>query len=197
MVLFEEPFADHAKLIRDWIPGPGMSVRQGKLEFSPAHTESYCIGLTRRQDFRDFALTVDVRIVSAAVGVVLRAVARTQYYMVQFDLKNDPSVVWFHTFTPFAQGGYRLELVPSAQVPQAGAWHRMRVVARDHTFQVFLGEVDGPLQYCASWHDPHQTYHEGAVGLWEHGGEAGEYRNLRVEALTDDTIIGTKAQETN
>ena len=24
-----------------------------------------------------------------------------------------------------------------------------------------------------------------AVGVWEHGGEAGEYRALRVEALTD------------
>lgn len=106
--------------------------------------------------------------------------------MVQFDLENDPSVVWFHTFTPFVRGGYRLERVPSEQVPQAGAWHRMRVVARDDTFQVFLGEVDGPLHHCASWHDPHKTYHEGAVGLWEHGGEAGEYRNLRVEVLTDE-----------
>ena len=116
MVLFEEPFADQGKFIRDWIPGPGMSVRQGVLEFSPDHREGYCVGLTRRQDFRDFSLTVDVRLVRAAVGLALRAVAPGQYYMVQFDLKNDPSAVWFHTFTPTAEEGYRLERVPSAQV---------------------------------------------------------------------------------
>jgi hypothetical protein len=183
MVLFEEPFVDQRKFIRDWIPGPGMSVRQGLLEFSPDASESFCLGLTRRQDFRDFSLTVDVRLVCGAVGLALRAVAPDQYYMVQFDIENDPSVVWFHTFTPTAGGGYRLERIQSAQVLRAGEWQRMRVLAQGDTFDVFLGEVDGPLRHCASWQDQDRTYHEGAVGLWEYGGEAGEYRNLRVETL--------------
>ena len=183
MVLFEEPFADQGKFIRDWIPGPGMSVRQRVLEFSPDHSECYCVGLTRRQDFRDFSLTVDVRLVRAAVGLALRAVAPGQYYMVQFDLENDPSVVWFHTFTPTVEEGYRLERVQSAQALRAGEWQRMRVLARDDAFEVLLGEIDGPLHHCASWQDRDRTYREGAVGVWEHGGEAGEYRNLRVETL--------------
>jgi hypothetical protein len=62
--------------------------------------------------------------------------------MVQFDLANNPSVVWFHTFTPSADEGYRFELVPSAVVPRAGAWHRMRVVVRGDAFEVLLGEPD-------------------------------------------------------
>lgn len=57
----------------------------------------------------------------------------------------------------------------------------MRVVVRGAAFQVFLGEPDGPLRHCASWLDSRQTYRCGAVGVWEHGGEAGEYRALRVD----------------
>jgi|SRR5687767_526923 len=181
MALFEESFADPAKLSHDWIVAPGMAVRKGVLEFSPGPDEGFCVGVTRRTDFRDFSITADVRIVCAAVGLVLRAVGPGQYYMVQFDLANNPSVVWFHTFTPSVDGGYRVELVPSALVPQAGVWHRMSVVARGNAFEVLLGEPGGPLRHCASWTDSWHTYRQGGVGLWEHGGEAGEYRALRVE----------------
>jgi hypothetical protein len=184
MTLFEEPFSEHTKLMRDWTPCSAMAVRNGVLTFTPGRDEGYCVGVTRRNDFRDFSLAVDVRIVSGAVGLVLRAAAPGQYYMVQFDLANNPSVVWFHTFTPAAKGGYRLELVPSAQVPQVGVWHRMSVVANDNTFDVFLGEPEGPLRHCASWQDRLRTFRQGAVGVWEHGGEAGEYRALRVESLS-------------
>jgi len=185
MVLFEEPFSNPAKLVRDWILAPGMAVRNGVLAFGPDHHEGFCVAVTRRHDFRDFAVAADVRIVHGAVALVLRAAALDQYYMVQFDLANNPSVVWFHTFTPSVDDGYRVELMPSAHVPRAGAWHRMKVVVRGDAFQVFLGEADGPLQHCASWQDRLQTFRQGAVGVWEHGGEAGEYRALSVEALTD------------
>ena len=60
----------------------------------------------------------------------------------------------------------------------------MKVVANDDAFDVFLGEPGGPLHHCASWRDRFRTFRQGAVGVWEHGGEAGEYRTLRVEALT-------------
>ena len=183
MTLFEAPVADQAKLTRDWVTCPGMAVRNGVLTFAPDRNEGHCVGLTRRADFRDCSVAADVRIVSGAVGLVLRAAAVGQYYMVQFDIANDPSVVWFHTFTPEARNGYRLELVPSALVPQKGVWHRMKVVANDNALDVFLGEPGGPLHHCASWKDRLRTFRQGAVGLWEHGGEAGEYRSLRVEAL--------------
>src|SRR5687768_12848497 len=149
MALFEESFADPAKLSHDWIVAPGMAVRKGVLEFSPGPDEGFCVGVTRRTDFRDFSITADVRIVCAAVGLVLRAVGPGQYYMVQFDLANKPSVVWLHTFTPSADGGYRVELVPSALVPQAGVWHRMSVVARGDAFEVLLGE---PTALCGTAH---------------------------------------------
>ena len=160
-----------------------MAVRNGVLAFSPGHDEGYCAGVTRQHDFGDFCITADVRIVSGTVGLVLRAVAPGQYYMVQFDLANNPSVVWFHTFSPSADRGYRLEKVRSALAPRAGDWYRMRVVVHGNTFDVFLGEPGSTLQPCASWQDREHTYQQGAVGVWEHGGEAGEYRALRVEAL--------------
>src|SRR5688500_13954723 len=100
MSLFEEPFSDPTKFARDWVIGPGMAIHNGVLAFSPGYDEGYCVGTTRRTDFRDFSLAADVRIVCGAVGLVLRAVGPTQYYMVQFDLANNPNVVWFHTFTP-------------------------------------------------------------------------------------------------
>jgi len=56
-------------------------------------------------------------------------------------------------------------------------------VNRGNAFEVLLGEPGGPLQHCASWQDPPQMYRQGAVGVWAHGGEAGEYRALRVETL--------------
>jgi hypothetical protein len=183
MILFEELFSDPATLSREWLLAPGMAVSNGVLTFSPDHEAGYCAGLTRRDNFSDFTLSADVRIVCGAVGLVLRAQTPHQYYMVQFDIDNDPSMVWFHTFTPSAENGYRVELVPGARVPALGAWHRMAVIARGEAFDVLLGPTEGPLQHCASWRDPHCTYRRGAVGLWEHGGEAGEYRRLRVEAL--------------
>jgi hypothetical protein len=183
MTLFEESFEDQAKLSREWATAPGMVVRNGVLAFSPDRDKGFCVGVTRREDFCDFSLAIDVRIVSRAVGLVLRAAGPGQYYMVQFDIANDPSVVWFHTFTPSAKGGYRVELVQSALVPEIGVWHRMKVVANDNAFDVYLGEPGGPLQHCASWQDRLRTFRQGAVGVWEHGGEAGEYRALRVETL--------------
>jgi hypothetical protein len=186
MTLFEEPFDDQTKLLRDWVTCPGMAVGNGVLAFAPDRDAGYCAGLTRQDDFRGFSVVADARIVSRAVGLVLRAAARGQYYMVQFDIANNPSVVWFHTFTPEAADGYRLELVASALVPQIGVWHRMKVVAKDDAFDVFLGKPGGPLDHCASWRDRLRTFRQGAVGVWEHGGEAGEYRALRVEALSHD-----------
>ncbi len=188
MLPFEENFSDSATLTENWIVAPGMSVRNGALLFAPDHDKGFCAGVTRRNDFRDFSLTADVRIVRSAVAFVLRARAPNEYYMVQFDLANDPTVVWFHTFTPSADEGYRLELVPSAHVPAAGVWHRMRVVARDNEFEVLLGAVGGELQHCASWQDRERTYTQGSVGFWEHGGEAGEYRGLRVDALPNVAV---------
>jgi len=182
--LFEEPFADPSKLTRDWIVAPGMAVRDGVLIFAPGCDEGYCAGITRRDDFRDFSLKADVRIVTGAVGLVLRAVAPDKYYMIQFDVATNSSVVWFHTFTPSAERGYKLELVRSALVPRVGDWYRMQVVVRGSVFDVLLGEPDSMPQHCASWQDREQTYMQGAVGVWEHGGERGEYRALRVEALT-------------
>jgi ankyrin repeat protein len=176
--LFEEPFADAEKLTRNWIAAPGMTVRRGVLSFAPDAAEGFCAAMTRRKDFRDFALTVDVRIVSGAIGLVLRATAPDRYYMIQFDVANGPSVVWFHTFTPDADRGYRLERVRSRRVPVAGVWQRMRVVARGNRFEVFLGDLDGPLRFCALWEDSKRSYEQGAIGFWEHGGEAGDYRAL-------------------
>ena len=185
MILFEEPFSDPTKLARDWVIGPGMVIRNGVLVFAPGHDEGFCLGTTRRADFGDFSLAADVRIVRAAIGLVLRAVSATQYYMVQFDLANNPGVVWFHTFAPGVDEGYRLELVPSLAVPRTGAWHRMRVDVRGAGFDVYLGESEETLQHCASWKDSHETYRRGAVGVWEYGGESGEYRRLRVDTLDE------------
>jgi hypothetical protein len=185
MILFEEPFADSEKLTRDWVVASGMTIRHGVLAFCPGPAEGYCLGLTRRTDFLDFTITADVRIVSGAAGLVLRAVGAGQYYMVQFDLANDPSVVWFHTFTPSVEEGYRVELVPSAIVPLAGEWYRWQVTVRAATFDVRLSEQGKPFERCASWRDLNETYRQGAVGVWEHGGEAGEYRDLRVESIEE------------
>jgi hypothetical protein len=182
--LFEESFKHPEYLDRDWIVAPGMKVRRrGVLSFSPGGHGFY-MGITRRSDFADFALTLDVRIVRSAVGLALRATAPDKYYMIQFDLANDASVVWFHTFTPRSPRGYRLQRVRSAHVPLVDAWHRMRVVVRGYRFEVFLGDEGGPLRFCASWEDRERIYPAGAIGMWEAGGESGEYAALRVDPLT-------------
>ena len=181
--LFEEPFSDQASLARNWVVAPGMTVRRGVLAFDPPKEAHWFVGMTNRNDFQDCALTADVRIVRGAVGLVLRASTQDRYYMIQFDLDNDPTIVWFHTFTPDERRGYRLQRVRARHVPRAGEWHRMRVVAHRFRFDVFLGDPSGPLLHAASWDDPQRTYAKGAIGVWEHGGEAGEYRALRVDPL--------------
>ena len=180
--LFEEPFNDPKTLARDWNATPGMIVRRRVLQFAP-DDQGFFLGVTRRSDFSDFALTVDIRIVRRAAGLVLRAVAPDRYYMIQFDIANDPSVVWFHTFTPAATSGYRLKRVRTRHVPREGEWHRMRIVAHGHRFEVFLADAGGPLHFCALWEDSEHAYAQGAIGMWEAGGEAAEYRALRVDPL--------------
>jgi hypothetical protein len=192
MPLFESSFADAESLSRDWIAAPGMTASGGVLTFAPDAHRGVCVARTREAGFRDFILTADVRIVRFAVAVVVRAIGPDQYYMIQFDLANDPSVVWFHTFTPTATNKYRLGRIPSAHVPREGEWHRMRVVANGPRFDVFLGDIGGPLLPCASWTDALNTFDEGAVGVWQHGGEAGQYRAFHVEALTEADVEGVR-----
>ena len=181
--LFEESFSDPDTLTRNWIAADGMTIRRGVLVFAPPEAPRWFVGRTNANDFRDVAVTADVRVVRSTVGLVLRASADDRYYMIQLDLANDPTVVWFHTFTPDEKRGYRVQLVRARHVPRAGEWHRMRVVARGFRFDVFLGDAGGPLLHVASWGDLQRTYTEGAIGVWEHGGEAGEYRALRVDPL--------------
>src|SRR5918999_5541555 len=76
--VFQDSFKNAAALERDWIVAPGMEAHDGVLAFSPGHYQGFCVGLTRRADFRDIAVTVDVRIVCSAVGLVLRAVGPDQ-----------------------------------------------------------------------------------------------------------------------
>src|SRR5688572_14848987 len=127
MLLLEETFADPTKFTSNWLTAPGMSVAGNVLTFAPEHGNGYCVGVTRRGGFRDVSVTSDVCIVRSAIGFVLRASGPHEYYMIQFDLKNDPSSVWFHTFTKMEECGYRLELVPSPHVPRESDWHTMRV----------------------------------------------------------------------
>lgn len=49
-----------------------VAVRNGVLAFAPGRDEGYCVGVTRQDDFRDCSVVADVRIVSGAVGLVLR-----------------------------------------------------------------------------------------------------------------------------
>jgi len=184
MPTFEESFAESATFAREWIVAPGMIARNGILSFAPGPDEGFCVGLTRRADFRDFSLTAGVRIMRGAAALVVRALDLERYYMIQFDLVNDPTVVWFHTFSPDLEEGYRVELVPSAHVPRLGVWHQMQVVAHGPRFEVYLGEPGGALEHCASWMDASNAYQQGAVGVWEHGGEASEYRAVRLESLS-------------
>lgn len=90
---------------------------------------------------------------------------------------------WVSCFEPSVPSSTTWSNSISPTTRPSSGFTPLSVVARGNKFEVFLGEPDGPLRYCASWEDSWHTYRQGAVGVWEHGGEAGEYRSLRVEEL--------------
>ena len=184
MILYSETFADSSSFEAGWEAGPGMTVSNGVLHYEPHWSAGFCPSMTTRNDFQDFMLTVDFRIVRSAAGVIVRGVDRERYYMIQYDLANTPSVVWFHTFTPEADDGYRVELVRANTVPVDDAWYRLAIIVQGFTFHVLLGTPGESLRPAATWRDTRETYRAGAVGVWEHGSEAAEFRSLRVESLS-------------
>ena len=59
MPLFEEPFVDPEKLIRDWIVAPGMEVQNGSLTFRPGRDHGFCVGAGEYRALRVDAAEVD------------------------------------------------------------------------------------------------------------------------------------------
>ena len=193
-LLFADDFSED-ELTAEWAPHPSASISDGVLDFSPGN-EGFALVTTRRADFDDICMEADVRIVSGAVGLVLRHRSPLEYYMVQLDLGAAPgpnaNKVWFQAMSRSAAEGdcgleMHRELIPSRRVPELGNWHRMRVTINGFTLRTFLASPGGPWEACAEWTDPRGLHAKGAVGFWECGGEHGQYRDLRVTGIPAPT----------
>jgi len=185
---FVEEFAG-SELSEAWrTHPPPITVQEGILRFAPVHLSQL---VTHRSDFTDFVLSVDVRLVHRTAGIIVRWKSPQEYYMIQVGLPNDPEsdkVGWFHVFSPKHCGWHRDDL-SGGRSPVENKWYQHRLKVKDFGVSLSLQERNGdnslgePLIDELAWHDPDQSFREGAIGFWECTGEKAEFRHLEVAPL--------------
>lgn len=111
-------FTDHFRNFpANWSGHETASANDGTLSFAPQRYDSPVL-VTKRSDFADFRMTVKTRIVSGAVGLVLRYQDPDDYYMVQFDIApgEDGDKAWFHAFSNQYEALYQDRITSRSQL---------------------------------------------------------------------------------
>ena len=183
-----------SKLSPQWRTHDRIVVGDGTLRFSPVNSSQL---VTLRQNFTDFVLRVDVRIVRESAGIVVRWNSPKEYYMVQVGINpSDPQsdkVAWFHVFSPKHCSWHRDDL-SGGRKPEECKWYRLRLKVEGFGLTLSLqslkedDSIGETLIDELEWHDPDKLFASGAIGFWECAGEGvpgeqAEFRNLRVNPM--------------
>ncbi len=187
---------DGTQLSNQWRTHNPIVVRDGVLRFAPNNSNQL---VTLRQNFTNFVLTVDLRIICETAGIIVRWKSPHEYYMVQVgtglgDPKGD-KVAWFHVFSPKYCGWQRDDLA-GGRKPVEDKWYRLRLKVKDFKLTLSLHALDDDgsageaLINELDWRDPDELFAAGAIGFWECPGEnalgeQAEFRNLEVRPIAN------------
>ena len=183
-VIFQDALDNEEHLNKYWHLDPGMQVVNGVLDFTPKKNSGFCMGVTKNEEFSDFTMICDLKIVLYTASIVVRHQNSERYYMIQYSLR-DPGKIKFNTFTPEADCGWKTRLIDTEFFPKEGEWFTIKVTIRGYDFSVFFGSSPTSLKPAGNWTDHDKAYDQGAIGLWQYGGEDGMieqgcYQNLTV-----------------
>lgn len=169
-------------------------VENGLLRFAPLSSKQL---VTLRQNFSDFVLTVDLRIICHLAGIIVRWNSPREYYMVQVGIpwgdQAAGKVGGWHAFSPIHGGMDRENMMRGTRLIE-NKWYRFRLKAEGFHFKLSVHALNdnnstGQTMIDAlEWEDTDKLFTSGAIGFWECSetnklGEQAEFRNLNVQPL--------------
>ena len=169
-------------------------VQDGVLRFAPLRTIEL---VSLRQNFTDFVLTVDLRIICHLAGIIVRWNSPGEYYMVQVGIpwgdQAAEKVGGWHAFSPRIGSLHHENMMEGRRLVE-NKWYRLRLKMEGFRFMVSVhaltdDDTIGETMIELEWEDPHQLFESGAIGFWEctedgdELGEQAEFRDLKVRPL--------------
>ena len=173
-----------------------IAIENGRLRISAINSHQL---VTLRQNFTDFALTVDLRILNHLAGIIVRWNSPDEYYMVQVGIpwgdQAAGKVGAWHAFSPGSRG-WREDMMQGTRLVE-NKWYRLRLEVEGFRFTLSvhaLNDDDNNIVEtiidALQWEDVDKLFTSGAIGFWEcmqtdRLGEQAEFRNLKVRPLDE------------
>lgn len=184
-VLIEDDFEKNNIDSNKWIPTDGWTLDSGTLNVNGGG-----VGITKVTDLTDFEFNVDFNMVDPlwSANWVVHAKDQNNCTLVQIvaDARNQ---FWWFTRV---DGAYNVpdhgKLNNESGVhPELGKWYTIRIVAKDGTYEIHLGERGKDLNLCCIWKD--NTHNKGAIGFRAWTGEHTVYDNVLVTTVGHATAV--------
>ncbi len=178
-VLIEDDFEKNNIDNNKWIPTDGWSLDGGKLDVNGGG-----VGISKVTDLTEFEFNVDFNMVNPlwSANWVVHAEDQDNCTLVQIvaDARNQ---FWWFTRV---NGAYDVpdhgKLDNKSGVhPELGKWYTIKIVVKDGSYDIFLGERGDDLELCCTWKD--KTHSKGAVGFRAWTGEHTLYDNVLVTTV--------------
>ena len=186
-ILLTEDFEDEAKYEANWIPTAGWSLMEGEIageETTVLDVNGGEIGLSLKDDFSDFELEADFRVISGYLGFILRAQDTNNLYMAQMTVAESvvtPNNLRWHTkvggtWTALPEP-YNFEI-------NQDIWYHIRIEVIDDSLKVYVGESEdgrSAMELIAEeWIPPAGNFASGAIGFRDASAENGQVDNIVV-----------------
>ena len=171
-----------------------IAVEDGVLTLAPINSNQL---VTLRQNFTNFVLTVDLRILHHLAGIIVRWNSPREYYMVQVGIpwgdQAAEKVGGWHAFSSHVDGRLHHENMLEGKRLVENKWYRLRLKVEGYRFMLSVHALNdddtiGEAWIELDWEDPNELFDSGAVGFWEDAerhqqGDHAEFRNLEVRPL--------------
>ncbi len=169
-------------------------VEDGLLRISAINSHQL---VTLRQNFTDFVLTVDMRILQHLAGIIVRWNSPREYYMVQVGIpwgnQAAEKVGGWHAFSPIYGSWTRENMMQGTRLVE-NKWYRLQLKVEGFRFTLSVhtlnddNSIGETMIDALQWQDADKLFTSGGIGFWEcmeknRLGDQAEFRNLNVRPL--------------
>lgn len=186
-ILLMEDFEDEASYTDKWIPTAGWSLVEDEIAGEQTTVLDVLggeIGLSVKDDFGDFELEADFRVVDGYLGFIVRAQDADNLYMMQMTTAESavtPGNLRWHTRVA---GTWAALPEPYLFDIHVDIWYHIRIEVIDDSIKVYVADAeDGrdALELIAEeWVPPSGDFQSGAIGFRDTGSENGRVDNVIV-----------------
>lgn len=186
-ILLMEDFEDEASYADKWIPTAGWSLVEDEIagvQTTVLDVLGGEIGLSAQDDFGDFEMEADFKVVNGYLGFIVRAQDTNNLYMVQMTTAESavtPGNLRWHTKV----GGTWAALPePYFFDLHVNVWYHIRIEVIEDTINVYAAEAKddrSAMELIAEeWVPPSGNFGSGAIGFRDTGTENGRADNVIV-----------------